>query len=226
MLYDKIYKKEFKMKDILIVNEIFYSLQGESTYAGKRCIFIRLTGCPLNCVWCDTLYAKNEGIELSVGEILETIRNWDCKLVEITGGEPLMQRSTFNLMKELLKLNYEVMLETSGAFSIREVPDGVKIIMDIKCPSSGEAEKNLWDNIRFLKDTDEIKFVIADINDYNWAKNILKEKLSKLKCQILFSPVWGRLEIKILAEWILKDMLPVRLQIPLHKIIWGDIRGV
>lgn len=213
------------MKDSLIVNEIFYSLQGESTYAGRRCIFIRLAGCPLNCVWCDTKYAKNEGEELTVKRILEIIKSWDCNLVEITGGEPLMQRNSILLMRELLKLGYEVMLETSGAFSIREVPDGVKIIMDIKCPSSGESDKNLWDNLRFLKETDEIKLVIADLNDYIWAKNIIKEKLLGLRCQILLSAVWGKLEVKKLAEWILKDSLSTRLQIPLHKIIWGDTTG-
>jgi len=213
------------MKDALIVNEIFYSLQGESTYAGRRCIFIRLAGCPLNCVWCDTEYAKHEGKRLTIKRILETIKNWDCNLIEITGGEPLMQRNSILLMRELLKLGYEVMLETSGAFSIREVPDGVKIIMDIKCPSSGESDKNLWDNLRFLKETDEIKLVIADLNDYIWAKNIINEKLLELRCQILLSAVWGELGIKELAEWILKDSLGVRLQIPFHKIIWGDTRG-
>lgn len=216
-----------KKKDHLIINEIFYSIQGESTAAGRRCIFIRLTGCPLRCKWCDSPKARDEGYSLSIKNIVRTVEKWHCKLVEITGGEPLMQKHSLILMRELLKKKYEVMLETSGTLSIREVPGGVKVIMDIKCPSSGESEKNLWDNLDFLKKDDEVKFVIADRTDYEWAK----DKLGRLcdtgmACEVLFAPVWGVLDSKELASWILEDNTCARLQVQLHKMIWGNIENV
>ena len=215
-----------KKNEHLIVNEIFYSIQGESTSAGHRCIFVRLTGCPLKCKWCDSPTAREEGYELTIDNVIRTIEKWNCKLVEITGGEPLMQKHSLVLMRELLKMKYQVMLETSGTLSIREVPGGVKVVMDIKCPSSGEAHKNLWDNIDFLKKDDEVKFVIADREDYEFAKDKLKGLMEAgMCCEVLFSPVWNAMDAKKLAEWILDDHLCARLQVQLHKMIWGDVKG-
>jgi len=215
-----------KKNEHLIVNEIFYSIQGESTAAGHRCIFVRLTGCPLKCKWCDSPTAREEGYELTIDNVIRTIEKWNCKLVEITGGEPLMQKHSLILMRELLKMKYQVMLETSGTLSIREVPGGVKVVMDVKCPSSGESHKNLWDNMDFLKKDDEVKFVIADREDYEFAKDKLKGLMEAgMCCEVLFSPVWNVMDAKKLAEWILDDHLCARLQVQLHKMIWGDVKG-
>ena len=215
-----------KKNEHLIVNEIFYSIQGESTSAGHRCIFVRLTGCPLKCKWCDSPTARDEGYELTIDNVIRTIEKWNCKLVEITGGEPLMQKHSLVLMRELLKKKYQVMLETSGTLSIREVPGGVKVVMDVKCPSSGESHKNLWDNIDFLKKDDEVKFVIADREDYEFAKDKLKRLMEAgMCCEVLFSPVWNVMDAKKLAAWILDDHLCARLQVQLHKMIWGEVKG-
>lgn len=212
---------------MLKVNEIFYSIQGEGTYAGLPCIFIRLTYCNLRCTYCDTEYAFYEGVDYSIEDILKKIKKYNCKLVEVTGGEPLLQNESIDLMKELCDAGYEVLLETGGSLSIEKVDKRVKIIMDLKCPSSGMEKKNLYSNLSFIKPIDEIKFVIGDREDYDWTKeNIFKYNLES-KCVILFSPVFGKLEPIQLAEWILNDNLNVRLQLQLHKFIWHpETRGV
>ncbi len=214
---------KFKM----VVSEIFYSIQGESSYFGLPCVFVRLTACSLRCSYCDTEYAFYEGHEMSVDDIAKKVKSYGCELVEITGGEPLLQKESIELMEFLLKENYTVLLETSGAVSIKDVPERVVKIMDIKCPSSREAEKNLYDNIALLKPYDEVKFVLGSREDYDFAKKILKEHNITQKAAALFSPVYGKLELKELAGWMLKDSLKVRLQTQFHKIIWGEnVRGV
>ena len=210
----------------LKVNEIFYSLQGESSYIGLPTIFIRLTGCPMRCSYCDTAYAFNTGKNFTIDQIIKTISEYKTKNVTVTGGEPLAQKECWNLLKILCDLGYTVSLETGGAISISEIDQRVKIILDIKTPGSGEEKNNFWDNLELIKPKDEIKFVITDIKDYIWAKEVLiREKLNE-KALILFSPVYGDIDPTDLAEWILKDQLPVRFQIQLHKIIWGEVPGV
>lgn len=212
------------------VCEIFYSIQGESSWAGYPMIFIRLSGCNLDCSWCDTLYARQEkGTIFTLEEILNIIAQYNCKMVEITGGEPLLQQPVSNLMKILLEKGYTVLLETNGACSIKNVPPGVIKIMDIKCPSSGMEKYILWENISYLNPfLDEIKFVIADRNDYDYATEKIRSYQLLKKCRVvLFSPVAGRISLQELAHWILQDGLPVRLQPQLHRLIWGDnMRGV
>ncbi len=206
--------------NILQVSEIFYSIQGESTYSGLRCIFIRLAGCNVRCEWCDTKYANDEWTEMSIEDIMGVIKGWDCKLVEVTGGEPLMQRNSIELMQSLIMRGYKVLLETNGIEPINNVPLEVTVIMDMKCPSSGVSERNYYDNVGLLKLNDEIKFVIADRRDYEWAKRKVSEiRESGCGSKILFSPVRGRMESKNLAKWILDDNLAVRLQLQLHKYI-------
>ncbi|MDA9210515.1 7-carboxy-7-deazaguanine synthase QueE [Methylophilaceae bacterium] len=210
----------------LKVNEIFYSLQGESSYVGFPTIFIRLTGCPMRCGYCDTAYAFNTGDNLTIEHILEVISQYKTKNVTVTGGEPLAQKECWYLLKCLCNAGYTVSLETGGAISISEIDKRVKIILDIKTPGSGEEKQNFWENLELIKPKDEIKFVITNIEDYLWAKKVLiREKLNE-KALILFSPVYGDIEPKELADWILKDQLQVRFQIQLHKIIWGQIPGV
>lgn len=211
----------------MTVNEIFFSIQGESSYSGLPCVFIRLTGCPLRCAYCDTEYAFYEGRSLTLPEILEEVTRFDCRLVEITGGEPLAQKECTDLMQALIASGYTVLLETSGALSLKEVPQNVIKIMDIKCPSSREADKNLYENIAFLKLHDEIKFVIGTREDYDFAKETVKKYALEKKHAILFSPVYGTMELKTLAGWILRDGICVRLQTQLHKLVWGEnVRGV
>ena len=208
------------------VNEIFYSLQGESSYVGLPTIFIRLTGCPMRCNYCDTAYAFNAGDNFTIDHILEIISQYKTKNVTVTGGEPLAQKECWSLLKQLCDRDYKVSLETGGAISISEIDKRVKIILDIKTPGSGEEKNNFWGNLELIKSNDEIKFVITDIKDYIWAKELLvREKLNE-KALILFSPVFNDINPKYLAEWILKDQLPVRFQIQLHKIIWGAMPGV
>ncbi len=210
------------MPETLIVNEIFHSIQGESTYAGLPCVFVRLTGCRLRCAWCDTDYAFTEGVAMSLDAIISKVQSYACPLVEITGGEPLLQPNVLPLLRRLCDLGVTVLLETSGAEDIADVDPRVIKIMDLKCPSSGECDKNRYANLRLITAKDEVKFVIADRADYDWAKQHLPER-----GHVLFSPVWDRLPLKTIAEWILADRLPVRLQTQWHKHIWGpDARGV
>lgn len=212
---------------MLLVNEIFYSIQGESTHIGRPCIFIRLTGCPLRCSFCDTEYAFYEGKRMTIDEVLGAVRQYDCHLVEITGGEPLMQKDAYPLMEKLLQEGYEVLLETSGAIDVSRVPKGVIKIMDLKCPGSGEVHRNRFENLDHLSPKDEIKFVIKDRRDFEWAAEVVKQYSLLAKCPVLFSPVFGDLEPRQLAEWILERGLPVRLQLQMHKYIWDPhMRGV
>ena len=202
------------------INEIYLSVQGESTHTGLPCIFIRLTGCNLRCSWCDTAYAFHEGKNMSIDEILQKVENFGIHLVEITGGEPLMQDNVYTLMKGLIKKGYKVMLETGGSISLERVPKDVIKIMDLKCPGSGEQEKNNLENLKLLAPHDEVKFVILDKKDYEWSRDIIKRYKINETAHILLSPVFDKLELKEMVKWILEDQLPVRLQTQLHKIIW------
>ena len=202
------------------INEIYLSVQGESTHTGLPCIFIRLTGCNLRCSWCDTAYAFHEGKNMSIDEILQKVENFGIHLVEITGGEPLMQDNVYTLMKRLIEKGYKVMLETGGSISLERVPKDVIKIMDLKCPGSGEQDKNNLDNLKLLAPHDEVKFVILDKKDYEWSRDIIKRYKINENAHILLSPVFDKLELKEMVKWILEDQLPVRLQTQLHKIIW------
>jgi len=208
------------------VTEIFHSIQGESTHAGRPCAFVRLTGCNLRCRWCDSEYTFTGGEQKSIDEIVKQVKGYGCGLVEVTGGEPLAQKESLDLMARLCDEGLEVLLETSGSIDIAPVDKRCTIIIDIKCPGSGEVAKNRWENLRHLKPHDEIKFVIAGREDYDWARKVIEErKLSRWT--VLFSPVWGELDLKVLAEWMLADRLTARLQTQLHKHIWGaEARGV
>ena len=216
-----------KNNSILKINEIFKSIQGESTHMGIPCTFIRLTYCNLRCSYCDTEYSFHEGKDMSIAEILDEIKPMNTKLVEVTGGEPMLQENVIPLMKELLKNKYEVLLETSGAISLKEVPDEVKKIVDFKCPSSDMSDKNLWSIVDELNTEDEIKFVIGNRGDYNWTKDkITKYNLNK-QWTVLISPVFDKITLDKLAKWILEDNLDVRLQLQMHKYIWDpDMRAV
>jgi 7-carboxy-7-deazaguanine synthase len=207
---------------MLVVNEIFYSIQGESTQAGRPCLFVRLTGCNLRCTWCDTVYAFYEGRAASVTDLLQQIDDVGCRFVEITGGEPLLQKEVYSLMQELLRRGYEVAVETGGGVSIEQVPEGVKRIVDIKCPGSGMVERNHWDNLELLREGDELKFVLLDREDYLWAKQEIESRGLAGRCPLLFSPVHGHLEPGRLARWMLKDRSPAQLQIQLHRQLWPD----
>lgn len=209
------------------VTEIFHSIQGESTYAGLPCVFVRLTGCPLRCTWCDTDYAFFGGSEHSLDAILRKIRSFGCPLVEITGGEPLSQAETTTLLHRLCQEGFTVLLETSGAVDTAMVDPSVRIILDVKCPGSGMTDKMHWPNVVRLRPQDEAKFVIQDRIDYDWAKSVLARFRVIERCPVLFSPVFGTLAPRDLAEWVLADRLPVRLQLQIHKHIWApDMRGV
>jgi 7-carboxy-7-deazaguanine synthase len=209
------------------VNEIYYSIQGESTYTGLPCIFIRLTYCNLRCSYCDTEYAFYAGKEMSIPEILAKIGEYPCKLVEITGGEPLVQGESLQLMKELCDRGYTVLLETGGSLPIKDIDKRVVVIMDLKTPSSGMQKKNLFENIEHLKESDELKFVLGSREDYEWSREIIGKYNLESKCEILFSVVFGKLAPLDLVEWILKDNLKVRFQLQLHKFIWQpDTKGV
>ena len=211
---------------MLKVNEIFFSIQGESTQAGRPCIFIRLTGCKLRCSYCDTKYSYFEGEWMSEDDVLQKIQEYPCKLVEVTGGEPMEQKETPALLARLVKEGYEVMLETDGVESLAEVPHEVRIIMDVKTPGSKMANPKSAKNLAFLKPSDEIKFVLVDEKDYDFAKAFVEEHKLAGKHSLLFSPALPQEKLDWLPERILKDALPVRLQIQMHKIIWGEKRGV
>jgi 7-carboxy-7-deazaguanine synthase len=213
----------------LQVNEIFYSIQGESTYAGRPCVFVRLTGCNLRCTYCDTRYAYEEGKELEIEDIADRVSSYACGLVEITGGEPLLQKDTPMLVDRLLERGHQVLLETNGSRDIRIVDRRCVKIVDIKCPSSGQADRNDLNNLGRLAGRDELKFVIGSRDDYEFAKGVLDSAKDRLPeaGRVHFSPVFGLIPPRMLAEWILKDHLNARLSLQLHKIIWGpDQRGV
>ena len=210
---------------MLKINEIYASIQGESSHTGLPCVFIRLTGCNLRCSWCDTAYAFYEGNDLTIEETLQKVETFGLGLVEITGGEPLLQEDVYPLMEALLKKGYRVMLETGGALPIDKVPEKVIKILDIKCPGSGEEKKNHLENLKLLSPHDEVKFVLLDRTDYEWSRDLLQKH--DLPTQVLFSPVYDKLNLKDLVQWILEDRLPVRLQTQLHKVIWSkDTIGV
>ena len=210
----------------LKVFEIFYSLQGESSRVGLPTIFIRLSGCPMRCHYCDTAYAFQGGSMMGMDDIMSSIKKYDTRYVTVTGGEPLAQKEVLNLLKTLADSDYEVSLETGGGLSIKEVDPRVKIILDIKTPESGEEKKNHWENLEIIDSKDEIKFVLCSRGDYEWAKQILDQYQLTEKCEILFSPVYQKLNATDLGNWILKDQLHVRMQIQLHKLLWGEKPGV
>lgn len=213
---------------MLTVNEIFYSIQGESTHAGRPCVFVRLTACDLRCTWCDTPYSFAEGRKMGLDEVLAEVERHECPLVEVTGGEPLLQPDVYPLMEALLAGGRTVLLETGGHVSIERVPAAVVKVVDVKCPASGESHRNHWRNLDLLAPHDEVKFVLQDRGDYEFAREIVRRHLLDRKCAaVLFSPVHARLDLRSLAEWVLADELPVRIQVQLHKYIWGaEVRGV
>ena len=214
---------------MLRVTEIFHSIQGESTHAGRPCTFIRLTGCPMRCTWCDSEYTFTGGEHFSIEAILEKVREFGCQLVEVTGGEPLAQREAFDLIKRLCDEGYEVLIETGGYVSTETVDARARIILDVKCPASGEAERNHWPNLERLRaDHDEVKFVVVDRADWDFAREIIaKYQLEKTAKAILISPAWNEINLQELANWIVQSGLQVRMQLQLHKYIWGaDVHGV
>lgn len=214
-----------KTKNTLRITEIFYSLQGEANTAGWPTVFIRLTGCPLRCGYCDTSYAFQGGETLSIPTILDTVSNYSPTYVTVTGGEPLAQKNCLTLLTQLCDAGYQVSLETSGAIDVSQVDERVSKVMDLKTPSSGEEVKNLYQNIDFLNKKDQLKFVIGEREDYEWAREKLEEYNLKDRCDVLFSPVHNTLKPVQLAEWILQDRLNVRFQLQLHKYLWGDEPG-
>lgn len=209
----------------LRINEIFYSIQGESSRIGMPTVFVRLTGCPMRCTYCDTAYAFHEGQQQEIEEIIQEIKKFDTNYVTVTGGEPLAQKNCIDLMNQLCELGYQVSLETGGALDIKDVHAKVKIILDVKTPKSNEDKNNFWPNLANIRTNDEIKFVIEDYEDFSWSMDII-EKYQLNQSQILFSPVYNVLASEQLAEWILKHQLNVRLQLQLHKILWGEKKGV
>jgi len=211
----------------LKINEIYYSVQGESTHSGCPCIFIRLTYCNLRCSYCDTEYAFYDGKDMEITDIMSEIKRWDCNLVEVTGGEPLFQDECIDLLNELVNSNYEVMLETGGSLSISDVPKKVVKIVDFKCPSSGMVKKNLWSIVDDLQAHDEVKFVIGNREDFDWAKDRITEYSLDKICTLLFSPTFGEIDPQQIVEWILAENLPVRMQLQIHKMIWSpEEKGV
>jgi 7-carboxy-7-deazaguanine synthase len=217
-----------KVIQMLTVNEIFYSVQGESTYAGRPCVFVRLTACDLRCSWCDTTYAFHEGNRRAVEEVVEEVEQFGCPLVEVTGGEPLLQEGVYDLMARLLARGKTVLLETGGHRSTRRVPAEVVTVLDVKCPGSGEATRMEWENLDRLRAHDEVKFVVKDRADYEYARDMIaRHDLTRRAAAVHLSPVHGALEASRLSAWILSDGLPVRVQLQLHKYIWdADRRGV
>jgi 7-carboxy-7-deazaguanine synthase len=217
-----------QLSRVLTVNEIFHSIQGESTYAGRPCVFVRLTACDLRCSWCDTPYAFYEGRKMSLDDVMAAVEAHGCALVELTGGEPLLQKDVYPLMERLLTSGKTVLIETGGHQSLAEIPPAVHKIMDIKCPGSGESHRMDWSNLDRLPSTDEVKFVIRDRKDYEYARDVLlRHELDRKVGAVLFSPVHGVLDPRTLSEWVLSDRLPVRVQLQVHKYIWdAQTRGV
>ena len=213
---------------MLTVNEIFHSIQGESTYAGRPCVFVRLTACDLRCTWCDTPYAFHEGRKMSVDDVLADVARYECPLVEITGGEPLLQSDVYPLMEELLRQGRRVLLETGGHVDTRRVPQAVTKIIDVKCPGSGESDRMDWSNLDRLLPHDEVKFVLKDRHDYEYARDVIRTHDLASRCAaVLLSPVHDVLLPRTLAEWILEDRIHTRVQLQIHKYIWdAATRGV
>ena len=216
------------IKRLLTINEIFHSIQGESSYAGRPCVFVRLTACDLRCSWCDTAYAFYEGRKRSVDDVVADVQRVDCPLVEVTGGEPLLQEEVYPLMQALLRLGRTVLLETGGHRSTARVPEAVVTILDVKCPGSGESENNDWSNLERLRAHDEVKFVVQDRADYEYARDVItRHQLASRTAAIHLSPVHAVLDPRLLSEWVLADNLPARVQLQLHKYIWdASTRGV
>jgi len=209
------------------INEIYKSIQGESTYAGQPCVFIRTTGCNLRCEWCDTTHAFYEGREMTVEAVLAQVEASACRLVELTGGEPLLQKEAPSLVKKLLDSGYTVLIETSGSLDIRSMDPRAIMIMDVKCPGSGMSDAMRWENIEVLRPRDQVKFVIKDRSDYDWAAEVLAKYPVLSEHVVLFSPVFGVLDPRLLADWILEDGRAVQLQLQIHKYIWHpEARGV
>ena len=214
---------------MLRVTEIFHSIQGESTHAGRPCTFVRLTGCPMRCTWCDSEYTFTGGDHLALDDVMRQVRDFGCPLVEVTGGEPLAQREAIDLIRRLCDEGYEVLIETGGYVSTEAVDQRAKIILDVKCPGSGEAERNHWPNlVRLRPELDEVKFVIANRADWDFARKIVTEyELETRAKSILISPSWGQIELKELAGWIVESGMEVRMQLQIHKYIWGpEVHGV
>jgi 7-carboxy-7-deazaguanine synthase len=213
--------------ETLAINEIFFSIQGESSYAGIPMVFVRLAGCDLRCSYCDTQYAYSESEQMSIEAIIHKVESYNCAYVEITGGEPLLQKNVYLLIDELVEKHYRLLMETGGHLDVSRVNKKVKKIVDIKCPASGEADKVRWENLPLLTPNDELKFVIADRDDYLWAKDVIRRNKKYMQRTILFSPVFAKQNSEELVNWILEDRLPVRFQLQLHKYIWpADKRGV
>jgi len=219
--------------EYLRVTEIFHSIQGESTWSGLPCTFIRLTGCPLRCVWCDTEYSFFGGEKVTLSEIIQRVETIGCLIVEITGGEPLVHPNAFRLAAQLLDRGYTVLVETSGAVDVGTLDPRAHKIMDLKCPGSGEEAKNVWSNLEHLTHRDEVKFVVRDRLDFDWACRVIREKELHHRVTegglraLLVSPVWGEIELDVLAGWLMEEDLPLRLQVQLHKLIWyPGTRGV
>lgn len=209
------------------ITEIFHSIQGESTYSGLPCVFVRTTGCNLRCVWCDTAYAFYGGQEMRLEEILAQVRGYHCKLVELTGGEPMLQKETPELARRLLQEGFTVLIETGGSLDLSPLDTRVIKIMDLKCPGSGEADRNYWPNLAILQPHDQIKFVIKDRRDYDWAVGVIREHHLEERFPLLFSPVFNAMDYRQLAEWLLADRVNARFQLQLQKYIWPpDMRGV
>ncbi|PYS71860.1 MAG: 7-carboxy-7-deazaguanine synthase [Acidobacteria bacterium] len=220
---------EIRILVVLRVTEIFRSIQGESTHAGRPCTLVRLTGCPMRCTWCDSEYTFTGGDHFSIDAIVQKVRELSCELVEVTGGEPLAQRESLDLIKRLCDENYEVLIETGGYVSTEQLDPRAKIILDVKCPASGEAERNHWPNLnRLREDQDEVKFVIADATDWEFAKTVIADyRLESRAKAILISPAWDQIDLRELAKWIAESGLRARMQLQLHKYIWGpDVHGV
>jgi 7-carboxy-7-deazaguanine synthase len=213
------------LQQTLRITEIFHSLQGETSRMGLPTVFVRLTGCPLRCGYCDTVYAFHGGATLTLEQILVEVARHETRYVTVTGGEPLAQKNCLPLLSALAERGYSVSLETSGALDVSKVDPRVSRIVDIKTPGSGEVTRNRWENLEYLNSRDEIKFVLCGEQDYIWAKHVLSDRRLALVCPVLFSPAYGQLEPAALAEWILRDRLPVRMQIQLHKVLWGDEPG-